>query len=109
MANLIKPYLVKKNEKTRVLSIHRVIQTQFKSSLSKKQRQHNFDRAVDLLSNVLPKQDTQRGHLYGDWEIYNHYLQHVSYLKDCFVEERRGSKPLKATVKFCELLIQCQR
>ena len=94
---------------TRVLSIHRVIQTQFKSSLDTKQRQDGFDRAVDLLYNVVPKQDILKGQLYGDWEIYNRYLQHVSYLKDCFTVESRGSKPLEATIKFCELLIQYQR
>lgn len=109
MTKLINPYLIKKNKETRVLSIHRVIQTQFKSSLNTEQRQKSFDRAVDLLYNVLPKQDILKGQLYGDWEIYHRYLQHVSYLKDCFTEESRGSKPLKATVKFCELLIQCQR
>lgn len=92
-----------------MLSILRLTQTHFKISLNTDQRQDSFDRAVGLLYNILPKQSIMKGQLYEEWDTYNTYIQHVFNLKDCFVKESTGAKPLKATAKFCELLIQCQR
>lgn len=109
VSKLMAPYLIKRNSDDLVLSTLRVIQRQFKSSLNTEQRQESFDRAVGLLYNILPEQDPKVGQLYRDWETYNRYIQHVSNLKDCFVEESTGPRPLRATAKFCELLIQCQR
>ncbi|KAH8703633.1 pfs domain-containing protein [Talaromyces proteolyticus] len=109
LTRLITMNLIKKDRDTRILSIHRIVQTQFKYFLSLEQRQKTFDATVSLVYNVLPKPDTSKGQLYEEWEIYNQYLPHVLNLKNCFSEEIERTNVFKASWEFCELLIQFQR
>ncbi|KAL3952370.1 hypothetical protein ACCO45_012313 [Purpureocillium lilacinum] len=106
---LITLALVKKNRNTKVLSVHRMVQTQFKHFLSVEERQKNFNDTVALVYNVFPREDVAKGQLYDAWETCNKYLQHVLNLRDCFTEEKTLSASFRATGQFCDLLIQCQR
>ncbi|KAK6507665.1 hypothetical protein TWF481_006087 [Arthrobotrys musiformis] len=107
--SLLTGALIQRNRDTKVLSIHRMVQTQFKYFLSREQRQKAFDLATFLLYKVFPQEDETTHQLYEKWAICNQYLQHVLYLKDFFKEEMKSSKEFKATGNFCELLKGCQR
>ncbi|KAH0553214.1 hypothetical protein GP486_006614, partial [Trichoglossum hirsutum] len=109
LRRLITLALIKRDRDTRVLSIHRMVQTQFKHFLSLEQRQKVFNNTVALVYGVFPREDTAKGQLYEVWETCNRYLQHVLNLKDCFMEEVKMSKNFKALWQFCDLLAQCQR
>ncbi|QKX54573.1 uncharacterized protein TRUGW13939_01660 [Talaromyces rugulosus] len=106
---LIKYTLVKKDIDTRVLSVHKIVQTRFKSFLSAVQREEAFNNIVALLYNSLPKEDTPTPQLYENWEIYDKYLSHVLKLRDSFTEEKKNSESFKVQWEFCELCIQYER
>ncbi|KAF2963290.1 hypothetical protein GQX73_g10280 [Xylaria multiplex] len=111
ISKLLKLALIKRDRDMRILSIHRVVQAQFKGFLSTQQRWNNFYRTVDLVRHVFPRENTTAGQLYDVWEACNTYAPHVINLKDCFNEEHAGanSKTLKVTSSFCELLADCGR
>ena len=109
LRRLIKLALIKRNRDTRVLSIHRVVQMQFKYFLSREQREKSFNSTVTLVHIIFPKEDAAKGQMYDEWGTCNQYLQHVLNLKDCFMEERKLSNNFKAPLQFCELLARCQR
>ncbi|KAK8022424.1 hypothetical protein PG993_013191 [Apiospora rasikravindrae] len=100
--------LIKRDKDSGILTVHRLIQTQFRYFLDHERRQKAFNDTVTLLSLVLPKSDIEKGQLYDGWEKYNHYLQHVISLRDIFNEEFTRDT-LIAPVKFCELLNDYQR
>ncbi|OAQ95981.1 hypothetical protein LLEC1_02850 [Akanthomyces lecanii] len=109
LGKLITLALVRRNRNTKMVSIHRMVQTQFKHFLSLEERQNSFNDAVALVSKVFPREEVAQGQLYGVWDTCNKYLQHVLSLRDCFTEERTLSMSFQATEQFCDLLIQCQR
>ncbi|KAI0384927.1 hypothetical protein F5Y04DRAFT_276993 [Hypomontagnella monticulosa] len=109
LRKLLKLALLKKDRNTRTLSIHRMIQTQYKNFLTPDERQRDFGNAVALINRVFPSYDSQQAQLYDVWEICNRYLQHIISLKDCFLEEIEIYESFKVPWKFCELLAQCQR
>jgi hypothetical protein len=101
--------LIKRERNTRVLTVHRLIQTQFRYFLDSTQRQKAFDDTVMLVSRVLPESEIEKGQLYDAWEQYNQYMQHVLNLRDIFDEERKSSSSFKASKRFCEMLCDYQR
>ncbi|KAK0102761.1 hypothetical protein ONS95_006358 [Cadophora gregata] len=109
LTKLITKALIKRDKSSGVITVHRLIQTQFRYYLSPAQRQEAFNNTVKLISSVLPETDSDKGQLYDTWESYNRYLQHVLQLRDIFEEERRASTSFMAPVKFCEILKDYQR
>ncbi|PVH79292.1 hypothetical protein DL98DRAFT_655534 [Cadophora sp. DSE1049] len=101
--------LIKRDKNSGVLTVHRLIQTQFRYFLSPEQRQKAFNDTVTLISFVLPDSDSEKGQLYDTWGGYNRYLQHVLRLRDIFEEERKASTAFTAPQKFCEILSDYQR
>lgn len=101
--------LINRDRETRIFTIHRIVQTQFKYFVSLEQKQKSFDDATHLLYNLFPKENETSGQLYDLWKVCNQFLPHVLYLKDCFNEEKQASKSFKASWKFCELLANCQK
>jgi hypothetical protein len=61
------------------------------------------------MSLVLPNSDIEQGQLYGTWEVYNKYMQHILRLRDIFEEERKASSEFTAPKLFCEILNDYQR
>ncbi|PNP48425.1 hypothetical protein TGAMA5MH_00463 [Trichoderma gamsii] len=111
MEPLLTLALMKWDQDARIISCHRMVQTQFRSFLSPEERQQAFDNAVVLVYNAFPKQSdaTNKNQFYHQWTQCNRCLQHVLCLKDNFKEERKHSKSFKASSLFCELLKDCQR
>ncbi|KAK8013187.1 NB-ARC and TPR domain protein [Apiospora marii] len=111
LRKLITLALIKRDRDTRILSIHRVVQAQFKHFLKSDQQQENFNRAVTLLRDVYPGEDSSWGQLYHAWDLCNTYTPHVIHLKGCYMEElkKQKSPDLHATTEFSGLLGDCQR
>ena len=109
MKKLTTRALIKRDKDSGVLTVHRLIQTQFRYFLSLDQRQKVFNDTVTLISSVLPKSDMDKGQLYDTWEGYNKYLQHILKLRDIFEDERKASTAFTAPLKFCEILNDYQR
>lgn len=101
--------LIKRDKDSRVLTIHRLIQTQFRYFMDHEQHQQAFDNAVTLLDSLLPQSDEEQGQLYDLWEKYNFYLQTVISLRDSFDEDTKEGRVLKASEKFCRILNDYQR
>ncbi|KAI0096977.1 P-loop containing nucleoside triphosphate hydrolase protein [Nemania sp. FL0031] len=101
--------LVKCDKDSSVLSVHRLIQAEFRCLLEPSRRQRVYDDAVTLLSCVVPKDDDESGQLYDRWEGFNRYLQHALNLRDIFEEERKSQYPLKASKAFCNMMNSYQR
>ncbi|CAI6073766.1 unnamed protein product [Clonostachys chloroleuca] len=101
--------LIKRDKDSGVLTVHRLIQAQFRYFLAPEQLQKAFNDTIILVSYVLPEIDMEKGQLYEGWESYNRYLQHVISLRDIFQEDSKASRGLKASTLFCEILNQYQR
>lgn len=111
MEPLLALALIKWDKDARIFWCHRMVQMQLRSFLSLEERQQAFDNAVVLVYNAFPKQSdsTNKNQLYHQWTQCNRCLQQVLCLKDNFKEERRHSEKFKASLLFCELLVDCQR
>jgi hypothetical protein len=109
LRKLLSLALVKRERNTRTITIHRMVQTQFKQFLGHLDRQRCFNNAVILLYGAFPSEDLATGQMYDRWQLCNQYVQHVLNIKDCFAEEARASKSFKAPWELCKLFSSCQR
>jgi hypothetical protein len=109
IASLASLGLIKRDIDTGTLSIHCVVQTQFKYFMTLEQRLKRFNCAVALIWGLFPAEDSKAGQMYGMWEACNQYAQQVVTLRDCFQEEQKLSKDFKPSWKFCDLLCRSQR
>ncbi|KAB5571984.1 hypothetical protein GE09DRAFT_1185492 [Coniochaeta sp. 2T2.1] len=107
--NLTKRALIKRDKDSRVVTVHPMVQTQFRHYLKPEQRQKAFNDTVSLVSSVVPKSDMEKGQLYDSWPGYDRYLKHVINLRDIFDDERRASSSFEAPHKLCEMLVDYQR
>ncbi|KAM7213095.1 hypothetical protein V8F06_011518 [Rhypophila decipiens] len=101
--------LVKRDKDSKILTMHRLVQTQFRYYLDAEQRQKVFQDTLTLLSSVVPKSEMEKGQLYDGWDGYNYYLQHVLRVRDIFEEEHKSNPAFKAPRAFCEMLNDYQR
>lgn len=101
--------LVKRDKETRELSLHRLVQTQYRYYMRPEERQKVFDNAVKLLHRAFPHVNSKAGQLYDRWTICQASLQHILALKDNFKKEQGESDAPKPTLLFCELLHNCSR
>lgn len=109
LRKLIGKALVKRDKDSGILTIHRLIQKQYRYFLEPDERQRAFNNAVKLLSNVVSKSNIEKAQLFDAWENYNKHLQHVLSLRDAFEDERKLSQTFTASDTFCEMLSDYQR
>ena len=107
--NLLSLALIKRDETSRTLSVHRLVQTSFKYSMTREQRQQSFNDTTILVSLAFPRRDSASAQLYLRWTHCALYLEHVLSLKDCFREEIKASPAFTALKTYCELNNACQR
>ena len=97
--------LVKRDKTARTLSLHRLVQAQFRFFLPLTDRQKAFNDAVDLVYAAFPTTDMRHGQLYNRWQECQLYSQHILSLKDNYKKEAVDqSEPLCPTNRFCQLL-----
>lgn len=101
--------LIRRDIDTGAISVHQMVQTQFKYHMTPEQRLQCFSNAVALISDLFPTEDSKAGQMYEMWQACNAYAQHVLSLRDCFVEERKLSDDFRASLEFCDLLSRSQR
>ena len=64
---LLTSALVKRDRITRKLSLHRLVQAQFKYYISPQDRQMAFDNVTQLLCGSFPRTEPKKGQLYDRW------------------------------------------
>ncbi|MCJ1385774.1 hypothetical protein MMC17_008898 [Xylographa soralifera] len=101
--------LVKRDKETRTLSVHRLVQMQFKYFMGPTDQQQAFYNTTLLLANAFPKDDSIKGQLYDRWEQCRLYLQHVLSLKNICKGDQLATEGIKPNPEFCELLNSCAR
>lgn len=100
--------LVKKDSTTRQMSVHRLVQAQFRYHMNPRENQEAFENAALLLHSAFPKK-SRAGQMYHKWLICQVYVQHVLNLAAIFQKEAVGKDRLKPTQSFIELLLDCSR
>ncbi len=97
--------LVKRDKVTKDLSLHRLVQSQFRYNLPLVKLQKTFDDASQLLDVAFPRRPKQSHQMHVVWSTCALYLQHVLSVMEIYNEE----SPLKPSQDFCQLLIKCAR
>lgn len=96
--------LIKREKSARILSLHRLVQQQFRFFSSPIDNQHFFYYTTCLLFEAFPQSDAKKGQLYDRWTECQRYLQHVINLKNQYKEAATSKQPLAPSLKFCMLL-----
>ncbi len=109
MENLLALALIKRDRGNRTLSLHRLVQTSFKYSMTPEDRQKSFNDASKLVSAAFPRRDTNVTQLYLVWERCGLWLKHVLCLKDCFREEKKATPGFYVLQTYCDLDNACKR
>lgn len=107
--NLLTLALIKRDEESRMLSVHRLVQVPFKHFMSSAERQRSFKDATILVSQAFPRRDSDIAQLYLMWDKCSLYLQHVLSLKDCCREELAVTPGFTVPPTYCDLSNACQR
>lgn len=79
--------LVKIDEETEILSIHRLTQEAFFYFMDDKQRLQAFDAAWQILAHAFPKRDLGRM-MFDQWRTCQQLIRHVDVLSAKSVELR---------------------
>ncbi|CAM1508596.1 Fc.00g054440.m01.CDS01 [Cosmosporella sp. VM-42] len=98
--------LIKKDRETRMLSVHRLIQSHYQEFLGVEGRQDAHARASKLVFLAFPQRAAQ---LHGQWELCSLYVQHVLALRDNFRREQQRNPNFTACREFCEVSTTCER
>lgn len=103
--------LIKRDRNAEALSIHRLVQVQYRYYLSLDGRQKAFEDAASLLDAAFPRWTSASGMLYDKWSVCQKYVQHVNALSENYKLEsgESESEPLRPTLHFCQLLHRCCR
>ncbi|KAI1125908.1 hypothetical protein F5Y10DRAFT_294287 [Nemania abortiva] len=104
--------LIQENGDLQVISLNRVVQTQFKRFLGPEGRRTSFCHAVTLIHYAFfSRQFSGTGQLLDDWEICAKYAPHVISITDCFLEERAhdDTEAFSVPSTFHEFLTICER
>ncbi|MCJ1244871.1 hypothetical protein MMC30_002072 [Trapelia coarctata] len=97
--------LILKTPHTKDLSLHRLVQVEYRYFLSHSERQEAFDAASYLLARRFPKQ--QRRRLHEQWDLCKQWVQHVLSLNSHYLEPDRELPKLKASIYFAYVLSDC--
>jgi tetratricopeptide (TPR) repeat protein len=98
--------LVKHDTDSQKVSLHRLVQAEYKFRMSTEDRQEGFDGAVKLVLDKFPP----RGDLVimdSLWEEGAKYLEHISALARDWKDSQGKPEALKPTVDFCNLMANC--
>ena len=98
--------LVKRDKNKRSLSMHRLVQIQYRYFITISERQKSFDAAVRLLLDGFGAVTSQ---LWDRWATCYTYLQQILAVRDKYTEECNVADSVKPTLEFCELLRNCSR
>lgn len=109
LRHLLTLALVVKNPVTKVMSVHRMVQTQYQFFMTPAQRQKSFSHAAFLIWRAFPKQDATEVQLYKKWKACEKYIQHVLALKDAFKEQVKQQRSFRAPLDFVNLMLACER
>lgn len=109
MEPLLTLALVKESPLTKVMSVHRLVQTQYLFFMTREHRQKCFSYAAYLIWKAFPRADTAEAQLYKQWKACEKFIQHVLALKNAFKTQTRLSKGFKATLDFVNLMSACER
>lgn len=101
--------LVKRNREQRAYSIHRLVQSSFKYSMTPEQRQQAFNDATVLVASAFPRKDSAFSQLYHMWKRCSLHVSHVLSLRDFFREEIKANPNFSALAIYCQLNSSCQR
>ncbi|KAK2601555.1 hypothetical protein QQS21_004873 [Conoideocrella luteorostrata] len=101
--------LIKREKSNRALSLHRLVQAQFRYFVSPSDNQRFFDQTTYLLFQAFPQSGAKKGQLYDRWDECQLYLQHVQSLKNQYKESLGTPDPLLPSLRFCRLLKSLSR
>lgn len=107
--SLISLGLIKRDRTTQEISLHRLVQTQFRYYMAEVQQQETFALASTLLLAAFPTKPRGSHQMYNVWSICQRYLQHILFLMRHYEEASRKAEPLTPTKDFCTLLVHCLR
>lgn len=111
MDHLLNLSLVRRDKATKRLSIHRLVQSQYRYFLSEADPpgiQEAFDDTTRLLYERFPQVNKQ-GQLFDRVHICQLYAQHVSSLKNHYDAAVHGTAAYKPSIRFCKLLENYRR
>lgn len=80
--------LIKINQDTEVISIHRLTQEAFYFEMNEEQRRDAFELAYRLVCDAFPKRRMGR-HMYEDWGVCEQLIHHVVALQDKYEDLRQ--------------------
>ncbi|RVD81168.1 uncharacterized protein DFL_009043 [Arthrobotrys flagrans] len=99
--------LITYNEKSRSISLHRLVQdAALRQTISKPLPNEAFGIVVRLLYQAFPKQHPFRNHMTELWEECEKYVPHVITFHERFANAVKTVEP-HLQVSFCELLYNC--
>ncbi|KAF8851460.1 hypothetical protein BDZ45DRAFT_730880 [Acephala macrosclerotiorum] len=101
--------LIKRDRKTKDLSLHRLVQESFRYSLDSNGCQEAFAATATLLDKAFPTKPRDSHQMYNVWNLCQLWLQHVLHLIRQYRKESKESGGLKPTLDFCQLLVKFAR
>ncbi|RFU32517.1 hypothetical protein B7463_g3827, partial [Scytalidium lignicola] len=99
LARLADLTLISIDKETQTVSLHRLVQIEFRLYNDENDHQRNFDAAVQLLLQVFPSRDRSRI-IEDNWPIAEFYLPQVLAL----IENYRKEKTIRSSKNLCELI-----
>jgi hypothetical protein len=111
MDHLVNHSMVQRDRITKRLSIHRLVQAQYRYFLAEPNvagYQEAFENTTQLLYERFPKAD-EHGQLFDHVDTCQIYAQHVERLKDHYNDAIHSTKAYKPSLMFCKLLASYRR
>jgi len=94
--------LVRRDNETKSISMHRLVQTQYRRFQREAEYQEAFNNATALLCLAFPSKKTNSDQMYGVWDQCQKYVANVLRLLSNYKEH-----PLQPTADFYNLLTSC--
>ena len=103
LERLLSLALIRRDIKTRSISIHRLVQTQYKQFQGEAKYQKSFENATALLCLAFPSKKTDTDQMYSVWDQCQKYVASVLQLLSNY------EHPWKPTAEanFCNLVTVC--
>jgi hypothetical protein len=102
LESLLSLALIKRDIRTRAISIHSLVQTEYKKFQGEIEYQEAFNNATALLSLAFPSKKRDSDQMYSVWDQCQKYIANVLSLLGNYKEH-----PLKPTADFYNLLTAC--
>lgn len=106
LGELIERHLVKRGTDVRHLSIHRLVQYEYRNHMKDDLLQSVYDATAELLYASFPRQKVgEQMHSY--WHTCAVYLTHGVALLDAYKLQRLEGRSIKPCVSFLRLVTNC--